>query len=380
MRDVDVLVAGGGPAGLACACGMALKGFTVALADPEGPSAAGAKDQDRRTVAVLRPGRALLEEIGAWDALGEPVALDVMRVVDLRAGASAGFESREVGDAPFGWNVPTGELRAALEARADALGVERVAGGVEGIVARSEEALVTVAGEGWRARLLVGADGKASAVRDALGIGVREVRTGQKALSFRVRHAVPHANVSTELYDREGPLVLVPLPDEDGAHRSAVVWMVSAPEAERLLALDGEAFAQAATERSGETLGDLALEGERTAFPIVTRVAKRLTGPRSVLIAEAAHALPPIGAQGLNTSLGDVAELLRQVGDDPGASESLARWARRRWPEIASKVAAVTALNAASIGGPMAALRGPAIAALSRAPGLRRGLMRFGLG
>ena len=380
MREFDVFVAGAGPAGLACACGMAAKGLSVALADPAPPLPPGERRQDRRTVAVLRPGRALLEGMGAWDALEGPTPLETMRVVDLRGGASAGFESREVGEAPFGWNVPTGELRAALEARASELGVERIGGGVEGVVARSEEVLATVAGGRVRARLLVGADGKESAVRAALGIGVREVRTGQKALSFSVRHPVAHANVSTELYDREGPLVLVPLPDENGAHRSAVVWMVSGPEAERLLALPEAEFAAAATERSGGTLGPLAPEGAPSVFPIVTRVATRLTGPRAVLIAEAAHALPPIGAQGLNTSLGDVAELLAQVGEDPGAPSALARWARRRWPEIASKVAAVTALNAASIGGPLGMLRGPAIAALARAPGLRRGLMRFGLG
>ncbi|PRY94466.1 2-octaprenyl-6-methoxyphenol hydroxylase [Hasllibacter halocynthiae] len=377
-HGIDILVAGAGPAGLTAACAFTGRGLQVALADP---APAGAERvRDRRTTAILQPGRTLLEGVGAWDTLGAPAPLAAMRVVDLRANASAGFEAREVGEEAFGWNIPNGALRAALEARASALGVERIEGSVEGVTARTGEAIVRVAGRALSVRLLIGADGRESVVREALGIPVRNWRTGQRALSFDVRHAVPHSNVSTELYDRDGPFVLVPLPDEGGAHRSAVVWMTTGPEAERLLALPADAFAAAATERSGGTLGALEPEGRPSVFPLVTRVAARMAAPRAALIAEAAHALPPIGAQGLNTSLGDVASLLEAAGEDPGEPEALRRWERARMPQVMAKAAAVTALNAASIGGPLGMLRGPAIAAMARAPGLRRGLMRFGLG
>ena len=380
MDRTEVIVAGGGIAGLAAACAMAHEGWRVILLDPRPADA----PPDRRTTAFLQPARDLLEETGVWGRLGTaPTPLSEMRVVDLsaRRPARVAFRSGEVSDRPFGWNVVNAAMREAMIARADALGVERHRAAVRDVLPRTAEVHVA-SGDGRRlaGALLIGADGRCSAVREALGIGARTLRTGQKALSFAVAHDAPHEAVSTEIYREGGPFVLVPLPDEDGAHRSAVVWMERAEEAARLHALPDDAFAAAATERSGGVLGPLVPVGPRAIYPLLTRLADRFAGPRTALIAEAAHAVPPIGAQGLNMSLADVA-LLREVSRTGlGEAEGLLRYARLRRRDVLARVAAVTALNAAAMGGVGSALRAAGIRALGLAGPLRRELMRRGMG
>lgn len=382
MSTADVIVAGGGIAGLSAACAMAVDGHRVVLVDPAPPGAPA----DLRTTAFLQPARDLLERCGVWAGLGEhPTPLAEMRVLDLsaRRPAATAFRAEEVSDRPFGWNVVNARMREALEARAEALGVERRRASVADVLPRTADVGVTLSdGARWRAALLVGADGRESAVRRALGIEARTLRTGQKALSFAVAHEPSHEAVSTEIYRDGGPFVLVPLPDEDGRHRSAVVWMERGPEALRLHALPDDAFAAAVTERSGGVLGPLTPIGPRAIYPLVTRVADRFAGPRTALVAEAAHAVPPIGAQGLNMSLADVA-LLREVSRAGlGEPAGLLRYARERRRDVLLRVAAVTALNAASLGAaaPIRAARALGIRALGVAAPLRRGLMRRGLG
>ncbi len=383
MEHVPILVAGGGLAGLSAATVLAADGHSVTLVDPAPPAAPGeARAADRRTTAILQPGRDMLAAAGAWEMDVAPTPLAEMRVLDLRGGASAAFVAAELSERPFGWNVVNGALRRALAARAEALGVRHVTGSVRALVAREAEALVTLEdGTRLRCDLVVGADGKESRVREAAGIGARTLRTGQKALSFTVAHEIPHACVSTEIYESGGPMVLVPLPDEAGEHRSAVVWMVPGGEARALEAMEDAAFDAAATARSGSVLGPLRRTGPVALWPIVTRVADRFDGPRVALMAEAAHAVPPIGAQGLNMSLADVAALRVACSGGVGDRAALAAYDRARRPGVLLRVAAVTALNAAAIGaGPMGTLRGLGIRALEAAPGARRRLMALGLG
>ncbi len=380
MDRFDIIVAGGGIAGLAAACVMGAEGHRVVVLDPAPDDA----DPDRRTTAFLQPSRDLLDAAGVWARLGgHATPLAEMRVVDLsaRRPISATFSAAEVSDRPFGWNVVNAAMREALLARAGDLGVERHRASARDVLARTAEARVGASdGRRLAGALLIGADGRDSAVRDALGIGARTLRTGQKALSFAVAHERAHEAVSIEVYRDGGPFVLVPLPDEDGAHRSAVVWMERGEEAERLRALPDDAFAAAVTERSGGVLGALVPEGPRAVYPLVTRLADRFAGPRTALIAEAAHAVPPIGAQGLNMSMADVA-LLRDVSRAGlGEADGLARYDRLRRRDVLARVAAVTALNAASMGGPARGLRAAGIRALGLAAPLRRELMRRGMG
>ena len=166
---------------------------------------------------------------------------------------------------------------------------------------------------------------------------------------------------------------------------SAVVWMEDGAEAQRLAALDTAAFEAAAFDRSCGLFGPLTLATPRAVWPIVTQVAERMSGERLVLLAEAAHVLPPIGAQGLNMSLAD----LRAIRDlavahraDPGAAEVLARYDRTRHAEVRIRAAGIDLLNRASRvhAQPLRDLRAAGLSALYAAPPVRRMLMQMGLG
>jgi 2-octaprenyl-6-methoxyphenol hydroxylase len=262
-------------------------------------------------------------------------------------------------------------------------------GRVEGMTARSSGAIVRLgAGAQARARLVVAADGRDSELREALGIGVRRWGYGQKALAFTVTHERPHDGVSIEIHRTGGPFTLVPLPDREGAHHSAVVWMERGPRAAELAAMDAGAFEAELNARACGVLGALRLASPRRLWPIVAQVADRLDGPRAALVAEAAHVVPPIGAQGLNMSLKDIAVLLdlaveaRAAGGDVGAPGLLRRYHRLRHPAILARIAGIDALNRAAMAEsqPLRDLRGSGLALLHGLAPLRRGAMRLGLG
>jgi 2-octaprenyl-6-methoxyphenol hydroxylase len=227
-------------------------------------------------------------------------------------------------------------------------------------------------------------------VREAAKIGVRTTRYGQKALAFAVTHPIPHGNVSTEVHRSGGPFTLVPLPDFTGADgvarpSSAVVWMERGPEIARLAGLDTEAFEAEMTERSAHLFGPLTLASRRTVWPIISQMAERMEGERVALVAEAAHVVPPIGAQGLNMSLADIRTLLDLAEahrDDPGAPDLLRRYARARHADVMARVTGIDALNRASMAEAQGLrdLRMRALDAIYRVAPVRRVLMQTGLG
>ncbi|NNE87782.1 MAG: UbiH/UbiF family hydroxylase, partial [Silicimonas sp.] len=323
----DVFISGGGIAGLSTALGFANAGFSVVLADPAPPPDTMTSDgSDLRSTAFLQPARALLEGAGIWEALA-PYAtpLEALRVIDSKGTppeiqTERTFQSTDLGEAAFGWNLPNWLTRKVMtEAAAAAPNLDlRMGVGFQGLLARETEAIVTLTdGTRVRAKLAIAADGRASPLRQAAGIDVSTTRYGQKALAFAVTHEVPHDCISTEIYHHGGAFVLVPLPDVKGKPASAVVWMNDGARALQLMALEDDAFSATVTERACNVLGELALASPRRLWPVVTQTADRLSARRVAIIAEAAHVLPPIGAQGLNTSLKDAAILLDLAKSKP---------------------------------------------------------------
>ena len=391
----DVVVSGGGVAGLTAAAAFGAAGFTVICVDPTPPvTTRDAEGADLRTTAILQPGRALLEEAGLWPAL-DPHAtpLQVMRIVD--AGGTEptprlvrSFAASEVSDLPFGWNLPNWILRREGVTRLNALNTVTFRPGVgcARLFTREAEARVGLGdGTGLRARLVIAADGRNSPMRAAAGIAVRTERYGQKALAFAVTHAAPHDNVSTEIHRSGGPFTLVPLPDHQGQPSSAVVWMDTGPNIRRLAELDETAFNAALNTRSCGVLGALALASRRTVWPIISQKAERLSGERIALIAEAAHVVPPIGAQGLNMSLADLRcllDLARQDPDGLGSAAMLEAYHMARSRDVALRVQGIDLLNRASMAQsqPLRDLRAAGLQALYAAPPVRHTLMRMGLG
>lgn len=384
----EVAVVGMGLAGLAAALALAARGVHCELI---GPSIdAGVIARDTRSTALFGPSLALLARIGALAPIaGEAVPLVGLRLIDDTGGLVRApevlFEASEIDEPAFGINVENGPLLAALtgQVRTNHLIRQREAS-VVAIAAGDEWVEAELAGGGVaRARLIVGADGAQSICRQGAGIVAQTWSYPQVAIATRFSHRRPHGNVSTELHRRTGPLTTVPL----AGNRSALVWVETPIEAERLAGLEDDAFAGALEARLGSILGAVSDVGPRATFPIAGISAEVLGAQRVALVGEAAHRLPPIGAQGLNLGLRDAAWLADLVaealgdGRDPGSPEVLAAYDRARRGDVASRTAVVDALNRSLLADvlPVDLARGAGLAALSAIGPLRRLFMREGM-
>ncbi|MFV2053408.1 UbiH/UbiF family hydroxylase [Aliiroseovarius sp. YM-037] len=394
-ESFDILVSGGGVAGLIAATAFGSAGYSVLCVDPNAPvTDANDPDADLRTTAFLQPARALLDTCGLWSSLAPHAApLQIMRIVD--AGGETpeprvvkDFRASDISDEPFGWNLPNWLLRREILGRiGDLANVEfRPGVSTQSVLTRESEALVSLS-DGTRAsaKLLIAADGRNSPVRDAVGIDVKTTRYGQKALAFAVTHPIPHENISTEVHRSGGPFTMVPLPDRDGQSCSAIVWMERGAEVKRLQSLNKDAFEDEMNTRSCHLLGPLTLASRRSAWPIISQIAGRMSAERTALIAEAAHVVPPIGAQGLNMSLGDLRVLLELAEGAPdtlGSRPMLDTYHKRRHPDVRLRVTGIDALNRASMVGAPALrdLRAAALNAFYSVAPVRKTLMRTGLG
>ncbi|NOX39150.1 MAG: UbiH/UbiF family hydroxylase [Alphaproteobacteria bacterium] len=393
--DVDILISGAGIAGLSAACAFGSAGFSVLCVDPNPPvTSESDANSDLRTTAFLQPSKRLFESAGLWNRL-EPhaAALQIMRIVDA-GGASyeardiADFDASDISDAPFGWNLPNWLLRREMLGRIDELDNVSFRAGTATtrLTTRQTEARVTLSdGQLVVAKLLLAADGRASNIRAQSNISVKTWRYGQKALAFSVTHTIPHNNVSTEIHRTGGPFTFVPMPDLDGKPRSAIVWMEKGARIRELLSLSVKQFEAEIFERSAHLFGPMNLIGRRTAWPIVSQLANSLVGQRTALIAEAAHVVPPIGAQGLNMSLADLSCLLDLAIADPqqvGSDAMLSKYQRARWPETRARVMGIDLLNRSSMAeNPMLRdLRRAGLKTLHDIKPLRKTLMKAGLG
>ena len=388
----DILVSGAGIAGLVAAAGFARAGRTVCIVDPATPAkTAEADGSDLRSTAYLQPARSLFEQTGLWPQLAD-------RATPLRRLAihdSSGwppmlrdtrtFDARDLGLDCFGWNLPNWLTRSLLaDYLAGQPGVSlRLGTGFAAMTTRDATALVRLDdGSRIEARLVIGADGRGSPVREAAGIDTQIRRYGQKALATVMCHDAPHDGVSHEVYNSGGAFTTVPLPNHEGQPASAIVWMNDGRRALDLAAASTAEFDHEASLRAMRVLGSMRRVAPVRVWPVVTQTAARMTGQRTALIAEAAHVLPPIGAQGLNTSLQDVAALLAVSSSDPGAPETLAAYEARRHGDVATRARAIDLFNriCKSENAAVHDLRLAGLRAAHDLPPLRLGLMRAGLG
>ncbi|MFN3672094.1 MAG: UbiH/UbiF family hydroxylase [Bosea sp. (in: a-proteobacteria)] len=379
-HTTDVAIVGAGAVGLAAALLLAQDGRRVTLlGTPFVP-------RDGRTVALLDGSWRLLEQLGITLALAANAApLAVMRLVDdtgsLFRQPPVEFRASEVGLPAFGWNVENAELVAALAARVDDTpSITVIPSPVATVTADAHG--VTLAGSGFdpiRAALAVGADGRQSRVREAAGIAAREWRYPQTALTAILGHGRDHEDASTEFHTRAGPCTLVPLP----GRRSSLVWMMSEDAAERVAALEDDAFARAVETQTHSLLGAMKVIGARGRIPMGGLSVERFASQRMALVGEAAHVFPPIGAQGLNLGLRDVVALRDALrgADDPGGAAGMAAYDRARQADVRLRTGAVDMLNRTLLTDlvPADLLRGAGLLVLSRIGPLRRLVMRQGL-
>lgn len=375
----DVIVVGAGPAGLAAALECERRGCDVAIVAPPRTG------HDERTAALLAGSVNLLRNLKVWDLLAAKAPMRSLRIVDgtrrLFRAPEVTFHASEIGLPAFGYNVRNKDLVDALEEGVAARSIPRLATSVAGVLADANQIRLELASGGTvAARLAVAADGRRSTVRDKIGIGVREWRYDQSALVVNLAHASPHNDTSTEFHTETGPFTLVPLP----GHASSLVWVDRPHEAARRVATDEVSLAEEIEARSASLLGATRIDGPRQAFPLSGMTATAFAASRTVLVGEAAHLFPPIGAQGLNLGYRDVAALgdvLADTGGDPGAPGRLRAYDEARRVDVLTRTAAVDALNRTLLTGflPMQALRGFGLFLLDRVPALRHAVMRQGI-
>lgn len=375
---------GGGPAGLAAALALAEAGIDTALVARRAPYA------DNRTTALLGASVDFLASLDVWRRCADEAApLRSMRLVDdtrrLIRAPEVRFVAEEIGLDAFGYNIENRTLLAAMEQRAAELtNLARIDDDAGTVIADDAAATVTTAGgHTLTASLIAGADGRRSLCREAAGIGVTRRTLGQAALTFNVAHSRPHDDGSTEFHTEAGPCVFVPLPGQ----RSSVVWVMRPADAERLMALDDGALAEAAERQCHSILGKLTVAPGRHVFPLAIEKPDRIAARRIALVGEAAHVVPPIGAQGLNMGLRDAADLAAVAreahlsGNDPGADMALKRYANLRAADVASRTFAIDMANRTLLSGflPLQMARAAGMHLLDRVGPLRRLAMREGL-
>ncbi|QPF88167.1 UbiH/UbiF family hydroxylase [Bradyrhizobium genosp. L] len=348
LQDYDVIVIGGGPAGLTAAIALCDAGARTALLARRAPYA------DNRTTALLGASTDLLERLDVWRHCADRAApLKTMRLVDdtprLIRAPEVRFSAEEIGREQFGFNIDNRSLVAALE---ECAGVRSTLTRFddEAAAVLPDEAAVIVTtrqGQSLSARLVVGADGRNSLCRAAAGIETVSRVLGQSALTFNLAHTRPHKNISTEFHTEHGPCVFVPL----HGNRSSVVWVSTPKEAERLMALGDDELSDAAEKQSHSILGRVTVEPGRHVFPLAIERPRHFAQNRIALVGESAHVLPPIGAQGLNMGLrdaADIAEIAGQAiarGEDPGAPPVLSRYQAARRPDVSSRTFAIDIAN-----------------------------------
>jgi 2-octaprenyl-6-methoxyphenol hydroxylase len=381
MTSFDMTVVGAGPAGLAAACLLALDGRRVALV-----ARLDHRPEDPRTVALMQPAMRMLAHLDVWpgDLAQRTTALAKLRMVDdtgsrLKA-PTITFDPAELGEQVFGWNVPLGMLIPALETRARALGVALMtSNAVSARTAANGVSLTTEAGVTVDARVVLAADGRNSALREAARIATTSWTYDQVAIATSFDHSGPHDGISTEYHRSAGPFTTVPMPGD----RSSLVWMERPARAAELMAMGDDALAVEIQLATHGNLGRVSGVGPRKSFPMQGLVARDFARNRIILLGEAAHVVPPIGAQGLNLSLRDAAQAaeLMEGESDPGNPEILNAYDRLRRRDVQPRQQAIDLMNRSLLSGHFALETGRAmgLGLLAQFGPLRRFVMERGL-
>ncbi len=377
----EVAVIGGGPAGLVSAIALKVAGIdTLLIAPPPQP--------DHRTTALLAGSVTALETLGAWElCLPYAAPLRKLRIVDdtqrLLRTPEVLFSAIEIDRDAFGYNIENRHLIAALRSRAEELRLPWIAAPALAVAGEPSHVSIKYADGEARVRLAVGADGARSVCRSAAGIATQRRSYPQTALTANLAHSRPHDDTSTEFHTEHGPFTLVPLPGQ----RSSLVCVLDPARGVELAAMSDAELSVEIERRAHSLLGKMSVEPGRGLFPLAVETADAFARERIVLVGEAAHVVPPIGAQGLNLGLRDgaiIAELVaeaRQQHRDVGEPELLARYDRLRRSDILGRTLAVDVLNRSLLTYFMPAhgARGLSLYVIDHVGPLRRAIMREGV-
>ena len=386
----DILISGAGTPGLTLALLLAQTELDVVIIDPAPLHVLQNNTPDTRTVALMQGSIEILKSAGVWDKCPpEGGVMEALKIIDdsglTREPVEALFHARDIDQDIFGINMPNNFLRATLAEKSLKTKNVRLLPETKFVSYEADDFGVTVktSANNIRAKLLIGADGRNSAVRERAGIKVWERDYGQSAITCFIKHSRSHENISTEFHRPTGPFALVPLP----GNISSVVWVDTTDAVDDFMKLRKQDFERALQDRAKDLLGTIGLEKEPQSFPLKALKAKSLTAKRVALMAEAAHVLHPLTAQGLNLSLRDAATLAdviidsAQIGLDIGSGTILAQYESRRRGDVALRVHGTDTLNRfiSHRHAPLHALRRVGLKAVDNFQFLREFVMQQGM-
>jgi len=342
MHRNKITIVGAGIPGLSLALILAKADFDVTIIDKYKLPKMSDVKPSARTTALMQGSLKILERTGVWPEFKpQCTRLAQLSIIDDSAyprGAGdmvrEDFKAGELGLEEFGYNVPLIPMTASLADLARANENITIIEDVD--IDQNHDAI-------RHADLVVGANGRNSVVRTWSGIDADIKKYDQTAITCVISHSQSHDNTSMEFHRSGGPCTFVP----HGEGQSAVVWVEKTSDAAAFLKLPRDGFVQALQDRTRGLLGKIDLVVEPESWPLMTLKANKLTAPKTVLIAEAAHVLSPIGAQGLNLSLRDVgalADILINAHDIADASV-LKSYERNRRRDMAPRHFGVDMLN-----------------------------------
>lgn len=381
--ESDILVVGGGLVGLTAAFALASAGQSVILCAPKSAV------EDPRTTALLNGSVDYLKSLGIWkelEAFAHP--LKTMRLVDgtsrLVRFQQTDFRSSEIGLDAFGYNLKNAEYQKQLEAKLELLELvtlldatlETIELGSDGGISATAN---DQAGKSYQLKtsFIVGADGKRSKVRHYFGHGVRDWQYPQHAIVLDFEHDINSGCISTEFHTENGPFTVVP----QTSKRAGLVWLEDPVEVDKILARDTDTLSRLIEEKMGSYLGKVRIVSKPASFPMTGLTANRFGDTHHVLIGEAAHVFPPIGAQGFNLGIRDIEELtdcLRRFTSSENAGN---QYHVKRSQDINTRTVGIDLLNRSLLSDflPVQLARSAGMFALGNISPLRKQAMKMGI-
>ncbi|MFP4313133.1 MAG: UbiH/UbiF/VisC/COQ6 family ubiquinone biosynthesis hydroxylase [Alphaproteobacteria bacterium] len=347
-QNYDVAIIGGGLAGLTLACLLGNGGLRVGIidaADPQKPMRG-----DERTTAISYGSALILQQAGIWEDLnGRGAPIRDIKILDGDSALLLQFLSEEVGNKDFGTIFLNSDIRAALNNNVKASeNIDLIAPAKVSDFKVDKDGILTILEDARiiHSKLAIGADGRNSFMREWLDIDTRAWSYNQRAVVCIARHENPHHNVAVEHFMPDGPFAILPMADdEEGNHRSSIVFTEHGPERKSRMRLSQEEFVSLLQKRFPADYGTIEMAGERSVYPLSLVHAASYIGPRMALVADAAHGIHPIAGQGLNLGFRDVKEIAALVlkahkaGQDIGSADLLKTYQRRRRPDNMAMVA-----------------------------------------
>lgn len=332
--DFDIVIVGGGLVGSALACALGNSDYSVLVLESGNAQETVTDEYDLRVSAITGASKNFFQSVNAWSAMQAMRMGQVreMQIWDEGGSGSLHLDAAETGEACLAHIIENSVIRAALYKRLQSFANIRYRdnASIEFVGVDDDAVRLRVNGEELGARLLVGADGARSAVRQWAEIPVTGWSFEQTAIVATIKTEKPHGYSAYQRFLGTGPLAFLPLADE---HHCSIVWSADTARAQQLLAMDDAEFVAQLTEAFEHRLGELHLASKRAAFPLSLMQSEQAISHRVVLVGDAAHRMHPLAGQGLNLGLADVAalaEVLREAGTDAGARKLLRRYERWR--------------------------------------------------